>query len=189
MRPLSDSTIRIGGAAALASLTLVTAALADNVFTFAEGVSYGVGGGPSGLAAADFTGNGHVDLVTTVGGADSIVVMANDGTGSFVDGPRVDLPIDGSPRDLVAGDLDGDGDPDVAIAIRDGDDGIILTMINTGAGTFTMGSITMVGERPRGMAIADMDGDGDLDIAVANRDSDTASAPMGLASCSGARPA
>jgi len=129
---------------------------------------------PSGVAMADFTSDGSVDIATTVDDPDRVVLLVNDGGGSFAMGPSTFLPNSSSPQDLEAGDLDGDGDLDIAVAVRD-PQGSVIILLNNGAGTFTNSGSFAVGERPRGMDIADHDGDGDLDIAVANRDSNNAS--------------
>ena len=148
-----------------------TAARAD--FNIGESVEYGQTLSPSGVASGDFDGDGDIDLATTAGGPDRVVVLQNAGDGTF--GPMLDslLPSGSSPQDLIAGDLDGDQDLDLAVALRNDGDGIVQIMLNNGSGSFAMGAGIPVGDRPRGLSIADRDGDGDLDLAVANRNSDT----------------
>ena len=143
-------------------------------FVIEQVVNYSAGARPSGLAPGDFDGDGDVDLATTAKDADRIVVLTNDGLGTFELGSATLLPASSNPQDAVSGDLNGDGMVDLAVAVRD-PQGAILVMLNDGAGGFVINASVGVGSLPGGLAIGDMDGDGDLDLAVANRNSDTAS--------------
>ncbi|MHC4427164.1 MAG: FG-GAP repeat domain-containing protein [Planctomycetota bacterium] len=155
----------------LATLALSQVGLAQ--FVLDPAVNYAAGSQPSGVAAADFDGDGDRDVATTVDGPDRIAVLLNDGSGVFAAGPASNLPNSSSPQDLVAADVDGDGDMDLAVAVRD-PVGSVVMMLNTGAGTFTVGTSVTVQDRPRGLSTADIDNDGDMDFAVANRDSNSA---------------
>ncbi|NNM26816.1 MAG: VCBS repeat-containing protein [Phycisphaerales bacterium] len=157
--------------AAASGLSLT--AIADAQFTFDPATSVFAGSEPSGIAAADFNGDGIMDLATTTDAPDQLTILFGNGAGGYTATVGAFLGASSSPQDVVAGDLDGDGDMDAAVAVRD-PFGSVLILTNTGAGTFTAGATIAVGERPRGMSIADHDGDGDLDIAVANRESNSA---------------
>ena len=81
------------------------------------------------LVAADFEGDGRVDLAV-VSGANATAVLRNQGDGTFL---RVHEFIDGGAGQawLAAGDLNGDGRPDlVAAAVTDG----LLTLWLSGCG-------------------------------------------------------
>lgn len=159
--------------ATLASIGFVSP-LANAQFIVDPAQNVLVGTQPSGMAAGDFDNDGDIDLATTVDNPDRIVVLLNDGAGSYSMGPVTLLPNSSSPQDLIAANLDGKGGIDLAVAVRD-PQGSVLIMRNIGGGSFTMMSSVIVGDRPRGLTASDMDNDGDIDLAVANRNSDTAS--------------
>lgn len=161
------------GFATLTSIGFV-APMAQAQFTVDPAQNVFVGTQPSGVAAGDFDNDGDIDLATTVDNPDRIVVLLNNGAGSYSMGPVTFLPNASSPQDLIAANLDGKGGIDLAVAVRD-PQGSVLIMINNGGATFVMTSSINVGDRPRGLAAADMDNDGDIDLALANRNSDNAS--------------
>ncbi len=83
---------------------------------------------------------------------------------------REDLPkmisVGKSPKDLVAGDLDGDTHIDLIVA-NSGDDSISV-LLNKGDGTFGTPKSYSAGDEPSRLALLDYDGDGHLDVAVTN---------------------
>jgi hypothetical protein len=133
------------------------------------------------LTAADFDGDGDVDLVTKVGDisfGDRLIVLANDGTGRFVTVIEVPLSriLGGSPWDVTSGDFDGDGNVDLAWVSHILSTKAVGFLRNEGTGipTFASPEQTFVlGGFPRALVPADLDGDGDLDLAVANLEYDT----------------
>ncbi|MGD1916143.1 MAG: FG-GAP-like repeat-containing protein [Phycisphaerales bacterium] len=96
--------------------------------TFAPGVRYAVGRLPVAVALGDLDGDGDHDLVVaktgSLGGANDLSVLLNDGAGAF--GPEVRYTAGDSPSSLALGDLDGDGDHDLAVANASGDDLSVL---------------------------------------------------------------
>lgn len=161
------------GCSILTSVGLVnTQAQAQFVVDPAQNIA--VGTQPSGMAAGDFDSDGDIDLATTVDNPDRIVVLLNNGNGTYSLGPSTFLPNASSPQDLIAANFDGKGGIDLAVAVRD-PQGSVLILRNMGGAIFTITSTVIVGERPRGLSAADMDNDGDIDIAVANRNSDDVS--------------
>ena len=68
------------------------------------------------VAAADFNGDGNLDLVVggrrVIGAAGGLTFLAGNGDGSFADG----VAVEGAPRvvtSLAAADVNGDGKPDL----------------------------------------------------------------------------
>ena len=85
--------------------------------TFDAGVQYALTGtNPSGMAVADLTGSGHLDLVVSNSGSGSISVFMHGTTaGTFQ--PAVNIATGGQPNQVVAGDLTGSGaNRDLALA-------------------------------------------------------------------------
>ncbi|MCC9602193.1 FG-GAP-like repeat-containing protein [Stieleria sp. JC731] len=127
-------------------------------------------------AAADFTGDGVIDLAFAERDADSdnlikVVVMAGDGLGDFtrhseLAGFDEGLPIAGNfyePGDFSAGDLDSDGDIDLVSVTSYGP----RVFLNDGTGNFQfLTHLTHPGAQQRGRDswLIDFDDDGNLDL-------------------------
>ncbi len=120
----------------------------------------------SSVAAADFDGDGDLDLAvvffdTGAGGTNGRVGLYwNDAHGSFTPGMQISRP---KAISALAADLDADGHPDlVVVAARD-----LVVYYNDGMGSF---QTSVVIEGNTGELLypyaGDLDGDGDLDLAV-----------------------
>lgn len=116
--------------------------------------------GSSDLVVGDLDGDGDVDLVAISTPADAVVVLLNDGDGTFA--PGVEYSVDGTLNELVVGDLDGDGDRDLVAVLDDSGFGVLL---NNGAGSFGEQQPYLVFDT-ESAAIGDIDGDGLNDIVV-----------------------
>lgn len=81
---------------------------------------------PQGLTAADFDGDGNLDIACTSYYVPSIVVALGDGTGDFGPARKTRLPRHPYPFDIVAADFNGDGKPDLAISNYDSKNASIL---------------------------------------------------------------
>jgi hypothetical protein len=142
----------------------VSVFLNDGSGGFGVPVLHPVGDFPVALIAADFTGDGNLDLATvnTVGlQGETFSLLVNRGNGDFE--PQVFSNGSATPASLASGDLDGDGDLDVAItnsAINQ-----VGILLNEGGQLFFRNSIP-VGSLPTSVAIFDVDGDADNDLVV-----------------------
>ncbi|MGE3175682.1 MAG: FG-GAP repeat domain-containing protein [Planctomycetota bacterium] len=121
---------------------------------------------PTRLAAADFDGDGDVDLYFGKVGQDE--VLWNDGSGVFAVAAPSPLPPDtDAPITLLCADLDRDGRPDLLIPHGDG----ARLLHNDGGGAFSSaptGTPTLAGVRL--LRAFDADGDDDLDLLSVHTD-------------------
>jgi hypothetical protein len=125
--------------------------------------SGGTSGFPIGLIAADFNGDGHLDLAAV--NASDVGILLGSGTGTFT---LHSDPSTGSTFLIsgVTGDYNGDGKLDIVVA--DQVSGQAFFLPGNGDGTF--GSIVTftVGSGAYDVATADFNGDGALDLAITN---------------------
>ena len=77
-----------------------------------------VGTLPFGIAAADFNGDGDVDLAVADGKA--VTMLLGDGTGKFTSPAKKKTTLAKVPVDFVVGDFNGDGTQDLAFAFFSG---------------------------------------------------------------------
>jgi hypothetical protein len=144
--------------------------------TFASEVTYATNsfGEPnSGLAAADFNGDGLPDLATfvydTATSTTQLVVLLSAGGGRFQ--APVASPAVGLPNQVVVGDFNGDGVPDLAV----GPDVTIYR--GNGDGTFGLGVSYAVGVNVTSITVGDFNGDGISDIATTTDSSSLGTGP------------
>jgi hypothetical protein len=138
----------------------------DGTFTLATGSPISVGSNLSAIVAADFNGDGKLDLAVTDSGDNAVIILLGNGDGTFR--PPTTVPVGNDPDAIVAGDFNNDGKLDLAIA--NSADATVALILGNGDGTFTQatGSPYVVGRYPYQIAAADFNGDGKLDLAVAN---------------------
>ena len=121
---------------------------------------------PSALAAADFDGDGHVDLAVASTGANDVLLLLGDGHGGFRVGKS--FPAGANPTELFAADFDHDGHPDLAIANHDTTYVTILLGDGHGGMRPGPGSPLTVHSKPHPHTIdgCDANGDGNLDLVI-----------------------
>lgn len=142
----------------------------DGTGTFAASVLIPVANAPSAVALGDVTGDGAPDLVVAqydygvTAGQSSLVVLTNNGTGTFTLGTPV--AVGGHPLDLKLGDVDGDGDLD-AVTVNEASASASVCL-NQGQGTFALTTTVPVGSSPTSLVLADLDGNRTLDLVAAN---------------------
>jgi len=114
----------------------------------------------------DMDGDGHADIVATLGSLVSIYWNPGDANFSHTD-VLLEPEIRGlrSFYGLTVADLDDDGDPDIAVT-RTYLNSVRLYR-NDGGRNFTLAGTIDI-PRPMGIAAGDIDGDGDTDLYVAS---------------------
>ncbi|MEW5796694.1 MAG: FG-GAP-like repeat-containing protein [Candidatus Zixiibacteriota bacterium] len=129
---------------------------------------------PQDVVAGDFDYDGDMDLAISddnkcwAGTSGRVVILVNDGTGSFNQGDQV--LITGLPSGpaalsgLSVGDFNGDGLDDLAVAALSA--GKVLLATNNGSADFEVWTELTISQYPAGLAADDFDRDGDWDIAI-----------------------
>ncbi|MGB8675842.1 MAG: VCBS repeat-containing protein, partial [Candidatus Acidiferrales bacterium] len=136
----------------------------DGTFTSAPNSPISLGTSLSAAVAADFNGDGKLDLAVTDSATNTVTILLGNGDGTF--GPPAAIPVGKAPVSILAGDFNNDGKLDLAV-VNDGD-GTVTLLLGNGDGTFTQaaGSPYAVGTGPSQIVAADFNGDGKLDLAV-----------------------
>ncbi|MFI4920382.1 MAG: FG-GAP-like repeat-containing protein, partial [Gammaproteobacteria bacterium] len=156
---------------------LVTANTVDNTISVLLGSTNGnygsrtdfsVGTSPRRVRLADFNDDGHLDAATANSGSSNVTVLLGTGTGIF--GAQTRVAAGTSPTDLAVANLngakDGKGNPIQDIAVADPGSGQVITLINSGTGTFTPGISLAVNGTPFAIAAGNLEGNGNQDLVV-----------------------
>jgi hypothetical protein len=126
-----------------------------------------------GVAAGDFNGDGHLDLVTDSWADDRVVVLFGDGKGRFAT-PGTYVSVGKHPYQRVrVADLNGDGRADIISPNLEGDNVTILLGDGTGKFQQPTGSPFPCGDSPFNVAVGDVNADGKPDLAIVNSPSST----------------
>jgi trimeric autotransporter adhesin len=128
------------------------------------------------LVAADFNGDGKVDLAAFDAMRDSVTILLGNGDGTFTASSTLSLDSNFVGQSLAVGDFNGDGKPDVAVAAspNNSDMGGELTIfVGKGDGTFAAGfdvsptvDPMLLTEELTSLATADFTGNGSSDLAI-----------------------
>jgi hypothetical protein len=135
---------------------------------------------PYDMAAADFNGDGHLDVaVTTFNSPGFISIALNNGNGGFE--TPISIPVGDAPTYIAAGDFNQDGKMDLVFSDNgpSGQTPRIGTLLGNGDGTFANPIYRSVVFVQNKFAIADFNKDGKLDIALTDNTAGVVSIYLG----------
>ncbi|MFB6827099.1 FG-GAP-like repeat-containing protein [Streptomyces virginiae] len=138
----------------------------DGTFGAAAQFALGGGAGPKGIAAADLSGDGHLDLVTSNSTTGTLSVLLGDGNGAFGTASSVPAGVTLPSRLQLAG-VDEDSELD-AVVVAPGSPGRVAVLLGDGTGGFGTASVLSAGANLSAVSVADLNGDQHTDLAVSS---------------------
>jgi hypothetical protein len=130
-------------------------------FVFGPETVLPLGGGPVDVVAADFTGDGRLDLAVSRANQSDIVVLRNLGAGFE---QFLSVPVGQSPNYLVTADFNRDGRADMVVS--NAASGTVSVLFGTADGF--SGQDYPAGAAPTALLARDLSNDGVPDILVAS---------------------
>jgi hypothetical protein len=158
---VSNAALLQGGRGDLSQLFLLAG---NGDGTFGAPVGFDSGALPISVAAADFNGDGTLDVAVANDIGGDVSILLGRGDGSFNIAPT--FPAGAGAFSLAQGDFNGDGVPDLVTANFNDDS--ISVLLGNGDGTFKAPVNYPVGHLPDFLAVADHTPNGIEDIVVAN---------------------
>ncbi len=138
----------------------VSVILGNGDGTFQPRQDFGMGNNPESVTAADFDGDGVVDLATSAYLSDTAVVRLGNGDGTFQ--PAQSFLVDIQPHSIAATDFDGDSVIDLVTGNNVGN---VSVLLGNGDGTFQPRQ-DFAGSGTQEVTTADFNGDGRIDIVT-----------------------
>ncbi len=163
---MTDAAAAISGEGAVAFLR--NSALHPGFVTLAPAQLIPASGTTTGIDAADFNNDGHLDIVYTDQSSGVVGLLGGRGDGTF-ELADFDL-VGGAPTWVATGDFNGDGWADAAASIYT--TGTVVVMLNDGAGGLDPAPQLAAGVEPWHLLAAEIDGQPGIDLAVADREGD-----------------
>jgi len=160
---IPDIAVTNGSDCCSGGVNAVTVVLGVGDGTFDPPASYATGVGPIAIAAADFDGNGTLDLASA-NQDQTVSIFAGNGDGTFQD--QVLTGLGWKPYSIVAADFEADGFADIVTANLESDNATLLAGIGNGA--FETPVTFGVGADPLPAMIVDLMGNGTPDVVIGN---------------------
>jgi len=157
---ITNGSCTPGKYAPVCSSGTVSILLGNGDGTFRSHIDYPVGTLPSSLVAADFNGDGKLDLAITNAIDSTVSVLLGNGDGTFQTQAVYATAPSLGWQSVVVGDFNGDGKLDLAVSCSS----VVSVLLGNGDGTFR----THLDSGAGGVALAagDFNGDGKLDLVV-----------------------
>src|SRR5262249_23512026 len=140
----------------------------------------GVGQGPHSVAAADFDGDGRLDIAVSNGHDNTISVLPNLSSSPGLSpsfGSQQTFATGDTPNYVATGDFHGHGKPDLVVANTNCT--TVSVLLNTTPGS--LAPITFAAHQdfdtfnvPTSLVVADFNGDGKPDLALVSSDNSSA---------------
>jgi cysteine-rich repeat protein len=129
--------------------------------------TFPVGTAPQDIVAADFDGDGLIDLATANQNSNDVSLLLGLAGAQFSPATSISTGLGSLPRALAADDFDGDGDVDLAVAVSGTDQ---VKIVQNGITVFDNATITTltVGNEPDTILAVDLTKDGRPEIITAN---------------------
>jgi hypothetical protein len=142
--------------------TTISILLGNGDGTFQAAHAFPVGTNPSSLAAADFNGDGKLDLAVANHDTNNVSILLGNGDGTFQS--AINLSAGLEPSSVVVADLNGDGKLDLAVA--NAGTNTVNLLLGNGDGTFQTAVPYATDNRLLSLALGDFNRDGRLDLAA-----------------------
>jgi len=126
-----------------------------------------VGGNPTGVAIADFNGDGILDMAISNDMSNTVAIYLGNGDGTFQMPTNHDVyPTGADTYNILVGDVNNDGKLDLVTGNLSSQS--ISVLLGNGDGTFQPAINIPTGAEAQSIAMADLNGDGNLDVVVPN---------------------
>ena len=131
-----------------------------------------------GIAVGDLDHDGNLDIVAVSQFANSVLVLLNNGDGTFPTQTQQIYDVGASPLAVALGDFMNNGNLDIVTA---NDDGTVTLLLGNGDGTFQEPPTDRpsVYSSANAIAVGDFNHDGNLDIVTANYHDDVVTLLLG----------